>query len=461
MSTGLLRDDFVALSDHFRAHGFPPLHPFALLWPRLSGDDQQKLAASIRKNGVRDTIICFDGQIVDGVARCLGAIEAGISWEDLPKESFEGHEDELLELVLDRNLNRRHLNESQRAMVAARLATMRQGARTDLAQICARSQKEAAGRLNVSRSLVQQAGKIQNRGVPELQAAVEGGNLPVSLAVKAIRLSSDKQREVVSVAIAQAKPRKAFQAALRNAEIQSRHRQITAGARRYDLGHRRYAIGLVDIPWEGRVSWAGDPFPRLSIDEVCQFRLDDGRLIREVMADDAILFLWILDRLLLDPQQPLQRILQAWGDFRHQHLKIWPKLAMSTGHYARYQHETCLVCTRGSFAPPEEPLRPSTLIVGPSLADGTGFQIAPTHDNRHSSKPDRLYEIIERAYPQYFGPETVESPLALELFARNYRPRWDGQGFEYPGRPARDDDQPNETRTGKDHGGYDARADES
>jgi hypothetical protein len=63
--------------------------------------------------------------------------------------------------------------------------------------------------------------------------------------------------------------------------------------------------------------------------------------------------------------------------------------------------------------------------------------------------------MIEHAYPQYFGDETVESPLALELFARTYRPRWDGQGYEYPGRPehAVVEELPPETR----HDRVDAR----
>ena len=44
------------------------------------------------------------------------------------------------------------LDESQRAMVAARIATMRQGERTDLASIEATSQSDAAGLLGVGRA---------------------------------------------------------------------------------------------------------------------------------------------------------------------------------------------------------------------------------------------------------------------------------------------------------------------
>jgi N6-adenosine-specific RNA methylase IME4 len=105
------------------------------------------------------------------------------------------------------------------------------------------------------------------------------------------------------------------------------------------------------------------------------------------------------------------------------------------GYYARSQHELCLLCTRGNFPPPAEHLRPPTLIVGANLPGKNAFEYARPHDNRHSSKPDRLLEMIEQAYPKYFGPETVDHPLAIELFARNHRPKWDGHGFEYFGRP--------------------------
>lgn len=77
------------------------------------------------------------------------------------------------------NGDRRHLTTSQRAMIAARLATMGQGARTDLASIEAMSESDAATLLNVSRSSVQRARKILKEGTPEDIAAVEAGEKAV------------------------------------------------------------------------------------------------------------------------------------------------------------------------------------------------------------------------------------------------------------------------------------------
>ncbi len=54
-----------------------------------------------------------------------------------------GHGD-ALGFVIDLNLNRRQLTLSQRAMVAAEIATLAQGARTDLSEISEMSQPEAA-----------------------------------------------------------------------------------------------------------------------------------------------------------------------------------------------------------------------------------------------------------------------------------------------------------------------------
>ena len=89
--------------------------------------------------------------------------------------------------IISANLRRRHLDESQRALVAAKIATLRQGARTDLASIEAKSQSAAADLLNVSRSSVQRAREVIDRGAPNIVSAVERGEVSVSAAATAVK----------------------------------------------------------------------------------------------------------------------------------------------------------------------------------------------------------------------------------------------------------------------------------
>jgi len=85
-------------------------------------------------------------------------------------------------IVVSLNLRRRHLDESQRAMVAAKLATLQEGRPKLTASIEAVSQHDAASMLNVGRSSVQRGRDVLDGGVPELQQAVERGQVSVSAA---------------------------------------------------------------------------------------------------------------------------------------------------------------------------------------------------------------------------------------------------------------------------------------
>ena len=82
------------------------------------------------------------------------------------------------------NLRRRHLDETQRALVAAKLANMRQGERNDLSPIGEKftSQARAAELLNVGKRSVERAREVLDEGTPELVAAVEQGRVSISAA---------------------------------------------------------------------------------------------------------------------------------------------------------------------------------------------------------------------------------------------------------------------------------------
>lgn len=191
-------------------------HDFANLFPLIEGEEFTALVDDIRAHGVREPIWLYEGKILDGRNRYRAAIEAGAEFKT---REYEG--DKPLEHVVSLNLHRRHLNESQRAMVAARLATMVKGRPTENARIQAVSQPEAAKLLSVGRASVQDATSVQRHATPELQRAVESGKVAVSAAAQAAKfMAPEQQRQAVedgSIAKAVAEHRRA-EARLREAE---------------------------------------------------------------------------------------------------------------------------------------------------------------------------------------------------------------------------------------------------
>lgn len=140
------------------AAGDREFHPVSEIFPLMQEAELALLANDIKIHGLRDDIwLHDDGRIIDGRNRALACERAGVA----PKYRKWDGTGSLADLVVGLNAHRRHLDESQRAMAAALLANMPQGARNDLAQIGGRlSQSEAAALLNVGQRTVQKAAKI-------------------------------------------------------------------------------------------------------------------------------------------------------------------------------------------------------------------------------------------------------------------------------------------------------------
>jgi hypothetical protein len=105
------------------------IHPAADILPLMREADFQQLKADRELRGLQEPICLYQGQILDGRNRYRACTELGI--EPVTRE-YEGHAPE--DFVLSVNLYRRHLNESQRAMSAARQATQRWGGARSKAQ---------------------------------------------------------------------------------------------------------------------------------------------------------------------------------------------------------------------------------------------------------------------------------------------------------------------------------------
>jgi hypothetical protein len=182
-------------------------HAVADLFPLMRGAAFEELAADIKKNGLREPILVDgDGRILDGRNRYRACLAAGVE----PRFVEWQGEEPVAELALSLNLRRRHLNQSQRAMVAARLAKMmeteaikRKGRRTDLAAELQpgrrrRSSSEAAAMINVSPRLVHYGISVLQHGCEELIAAVESGELGLTPASGLARLPKEEQAKAIA-----------------------------------------------------------------------------------------------------------------------------------------------------------------------------------------------------------------------------------------------------------------------
>jgi hypothetical protein len=172
-------------------------HPISEIFPLMGDKEFAELRDDIHVNGQRDPVTLLKGQILDGRNRYLACKDLGI---DARIVEWDGVGSPLA-FVISHNLRRRHLSESQRAMVASKLSTIERvgrpiGRTGEIAPIGANiSQGEAADMLNVSRQSVSRAAKVQKEGVTELVQKIETGELTVGAAAEFVSKHPSKIKQ--------------------------------------------------------------------------------------------------------------------------------------------------------------------------------------------------------------------------------------------------------------------------
>lgn len=381
-------------------------HPVADIFPLLAETELSALAQDIATNGLREPIWLYDDRIIDGRNRYRACLSAGV---DPVFRPWLGDEAELVPFVVSLNLHRRHLNESQRAMVAAKIANLAEGRPRDksdapllgeTAQICAVSQEAAADLLNVSRRSVQAARAVKSEGAPELVEAVEQGRVSVSAAADVARIPQAEQVEIVAKGereiLEAAKRIRAERAEVRREERLDRIAEISKGNAELKT-EARYPVIYADPPWRYELPAMGgtnrsieNHYPTMTLEEICALPVSD------LATDDAILYLWATAPKLAE----CFKVIEAWG-FQYRTNIVWDKEKIGMGYHARNQHELLLICKRGEIPPPAPGTQPSSV-----YREARG---------EHSAKPAFYYEMIEGAYPQL--PK-------IELFCRSPRDGW-------------------------------------
>ena len=170
-------------------------HPIADIFPLISGKEFVELKEDIRKHGVLQPVVLYEGRILDGRNRYRAAQEVGA---EIPTTEYLGNDP--VGYVVSMNLARRHLNESQRAMIAAELANMPPHRPPKGANLPpSTSAAEAARKLNVSERSVKTAKKVKREAIPEVVEKVQAGEMPVSVAAKVAELPEQDQEEIAAL----------------------------------------------------------------------------------------------------------------------------------------------------------------------------------------------------------------------------------------------------------------------
>ena len=169
------------------------IHELANIFPKLGDEELKELCTDIEKNGLAEPITVYEGKVLDGRNRWTACQKLGIE----PK-TIEYTGNDPLAFVLSKNLHRRHLTTSQRAMIAERVATFGRGRPQKNTENSVFSQKETAKQFKVSEDSIQQARKVRTKAVPEVADAVETGKVPVSVAAKLADAPPEGQREAIA-----------------------------------------------------------------------------------------------------------------------------------------------------------------------------------------------------------------------------------------------------------------------
>jgi len=161
-----------------------------------------------------------------------------------------------------------------------------------------------------------------------------------------------------------------------------------------------FDIIYADPPWKYDFSVSTSRaieshYPSMNIEDIKAMSIPDST--------DAVLFLWATAPKLLDALE----VMAAWG-FQYKTHAVWNKMKIGMGYWFRGQHELLLIGTKGKSIPPDTTNR-------------YGSVIEEKRTEKHSRKPEKIYEIIEAMFP---------IQKKIELFATKKRKGWISWGLD-------------------------------
>jgi N6-adenosine-specific RNA methylase IME4 len=345
------------------------------LLPPLRAHALEGLEADLLRDGCIDSLIVWNGVLVDGHHRYSICQKHGIPFS-IKQMKFDSLGDACLGAWnhQDRRRNTNSFDRIERLLQCKTLVSaikakakerMLAGKKSDPAQNSAEGEtrQELAAATNVSHDTIAKVEFLRAHADDRTKEQLRAGEISINAAVKDIRR-------------------------------QQKRAGVTTGTA--PVPTSKYRVIYADPPWQygnaGLTEYghAESHYPTMPLSDICAMP------VLEWAEDDAVLFLWATSPMLENAFQ----VIRAWG-FKYKTSFVWDKVKHNFGHYNSVRHEFLLVCTRGSCTPDASKLFDSVQTIERSA--------------RHSEKPEEFRKIIETLYAR---------GARLELFARARHSGW-------------------------------------
>lgn len=176
-------------------------HPLADSFPMMTSEEYEGLKQDIKEHGLRHPVITFEGKILDGRNRKRACQELGVP---APERKFDPEtQGDPAAYVASENIHRRHLTQAQLTIAAEKLATAlagrpRKNVSGDTEADHAVTIREAAKLTGAAEPSVRKVRKVRKDAVPEVQAAMDAGDLTPTAAVNLSRRPRAEQTEIMA-----------------------------------------------------------------------------------------------------------------------------------------------------------------------------------------------------------------------------------------------------------------------
>jgi len=369
------------------------------LFRLLTEEEYQKLERSLREEGCREALIAWNGILVDGHHRYKICNEYGIPYEVIEKEFPD--RSSAIAWVYRNQEGRRNLTIGQKLELASRkkaaLALQGKERQAEAGKQRGRggqqvgkllhnsgkaidATRDAAGQFGVSHDSLRKYEVVKKRGTEVQIQGVLSGEMSLDQAHKQVKAKQRKAEKMEKMRVAA---------------------QATVTPLN-ELG--KFSVIYADPPWQYEHETQGrqeieNVYPTMLLSDIMKLPID------EIAMGNCILFLWCPNPKVGEAID----VVRAWG-FNYRTNFVWVKDRIGMGYYNRQKHEMLMIAVKGTTPTPDPGNRPPSVIEAPR--------------REHSRKPDEIYEMIEKMYPDL---------RKVELFARHTHPGWIAWGNEVDG----------------------------